>query len=580
MYRNLNTDLSKSPHLKKSRSLIPINTGRATTANAGDLVPFFWTEVLAGGTYSMDTAFVARMTPSINPTMANAFLDYFYFFVPNRIMWNKWKNFFGEPESYWTPTQNYHVPQISFPVGGFSVGSVADHLGLPTQTSYNGNIVASASGLPGDMDTVSILPILAYLHVYNEWFRSENLQDPAYCPVSFPGDIQGWKIGDTSEISNPLESALHGARLLKASKPFDLFTGALPSPQRGPEVSIPVSTSGTFPVITGPERTVSSLEPPLKFNGPFGTIPINMGTPAYIAGTGSYNGIVADADYASWSPLSDNVAAPQWLKTTNQYAQADRATAATLNDLRYAFALQHLYEDLARHGARYREILHGIFGVTNPNPTEDIPEYLGGGRTEINMSTVIQSARLTSSGPLGATAGYSHTSGSGHSYTFSADEPGILIGVFTIRNPKTYAQGLNKMWLRKDRFDYYWPEFANIGEVGVPKGTLFLTNDGENEEIFGYQEAWYEYRQIPYEVSGLFRPGVSGSLSSWNYADFYTSRPVLSDEWIEDNSKANLDRTLATPSNLAGCQFLIDIALKGTHVLPMPVYSIPGLTRL
>lgn len=566
---------------------MPINTGRATTANAGDLVPFFWTETLAGGTYSMDTTIVARLNPSINPTMSTAFLDYMYFFVPARILWRDWKHFFGEPESYWNPTQIYTVPQIKFPSGGFSVGSVADHLGLPTATSYNSNVVASATGASGDMDSVSIMPILSYIHVWNEWFRDINLQDPAYAPDTTTGlqNITGWQIGEGQEVANPLMSALHGARLLKACKPGDLFTHSLPSPQRGPEVGLPIALSGSLPVYTGEDHDWSTES--LRWA-------LTNGTTSSEFMTG-YNdlyvyrqpdGLLHDSGFKTVAARENSTTPPSQdlmkdLVPTNLYALANNQVVSSLNDLRYAFALQHLYEDLARHGARYRSILHGIFGVSDPNPTEDIPEYIGGGNTEINMSTVIQSARLGGSGAaLGSTAGYSHTVTGGKSYVYSCDEPGYIIGVFTIRNPKTYAQGLNRMWLRKDRFDFYWPEFANIGEVAVPKGTLFLDDDGHNNDVFGYQEAWYEYRQIPYEVSGLFRPGVSGSLSSWNYADFYTSRPILSDEWISDNSQANIDRTLATPSGVAGCQFLVDIALKGTHVLPMPVYSIPGLSRL
>lgn len=578
MNRNFNSRFSAVPQVDIQRSGVRINSGTLTTCNAGELVPFRVIEALPGATYSSDDVkFVCRMTPSVHATMDNAYLDFYYFFVPNRIVWDDWKHFFGEPENYWVPTQQYTVPQISFPSGGFSSCSVADHFGLPT--------LVDAASATDDSNTVNALPILGFCHIWNNFFRDENLQAPLYCPTDTAtiSNIAGWQVGSSDELASPLSGVMHGASLPKVCKPHDYFTSALPSPLRSATpVTIPLG--GEVPVV-----------PRTSFNSQ--SVYDGSGLAWQKANGGSLNGayelwtvsnpsagvVGTDARNSNATVTITNNMVP-----ANLYALMDEASVTGINDLRYAFALQHFYEHMARGGSRYVEILHNIFGVTDPNPARDIPQYLGGDRVSISMSSVVQTSSSVEKQALGNVAGYSHTTGSGGRWTFSALESGYIIGCFCIRNgAKTYQQGVNRMWRRKNLFQFYVPEFANIGEQPIRMDELYFGNETDdlNSKPFGYQEAWAEYRYCPYTVSGMFRSnylngsGANTSLDSWHYADYYDSRPYLSSDWISDNSRENIDRTLAVQSSLEN-QFLLDIAWDETHVLPMPVYSIPGLERL
>lgn len=574
MNRNLNSHFAKVPRIDVQRSVIDVSSGTSTTANAGDLVPFFCTEVLPGGTYSYDTSFVARLTPSVHATMDNCFIDFYYFFVPSRICWDDWKHFMGEPVDYWSNISDFTVPQIKFPSGGWNAGSIADHFGLPTYVD--------SPNSTDDSNYITAIPFLGYCRIFNEFFRDENLQAPVYCPSSTTAlsGLVGWQSGSSEEIASPLEGAMHGATLLKACKPHDYFTSCLPSPQRGPDVTLPISSSGSFPVVTGsgsvPRSFTSSVDFPMRWRTVEGNNS-GLGQDLYLYGSAnSSTGFTLRS-----SNLSNASSTGQQWVPENLYALANSSVTATINDMRYAFALQHLYEDLARSGSRYREIIRGIFGVSVDDPNHDIPHYLGGKRVPVSMNSVVQTSE-TNTTAQGNVTGYSHTTDNSRSFTYSAVESGYIIGVFTIRQPKTYQQGVNRMWRRRDRFSFFWPEFANIGEQKVRKDEIYFASETgtTNSDAFGYQEAWAEYRYHPYTVTGMFRSNYpGGTLDSWHYADYYTSRPQLSDTWIEDNSRANIDRTLSVQSSNAD-QFLIDIAWKATHVVPMPVYSIPGLSKL
>lgn len=581
MSRNFNSRFDRIPQVDIQRSGIRIDSGTLTTCNAGELVPFRCFEVLPGASYYLEDAkFVARMTPSVHATMDNAFIDFYYFFVPNRIVWDDWKHFFGEPENYWIPSREYVVPQIQFPNGGFSSLSVADHFGLPT--------LVDARNSTDDSNTVNALPILGFCHIWNNYFRDENLQAPLYCPTDTNTiqNIVGWQIGSQQEQDAPLSAVMHGASLPKVCKPHDYFTSALPSPLRSSSpVTLPLG--GTIPVV-----------PSGTFNQNLGSL---TGQPLYwmkkdgsATSTGTYdlmfyntNGVVGTVGTSASAGTS-----PTQLVPSNLVGYLDQSTVTGINELRYAFALQHFYEHMARGGARYVEILHNIFGVSDPNPAKDIPQYLGGDRINISMNSVVQTSSTVNSGStqgsLGSTAGYSHTAARAGRWSFAAQESGYIIGCFCIRNgAKTYQQGVNRMWRRKNLFDFYFPEFANVGEMPIRADEIYFASesDDSNSKPFGYQEAWASYRYCPYTLSGMFRSnylngnGANTSLDSWHYADYYESRPYLSDTWIEDNSRQNIDRTLVVQSSVEN-QFLLDISWNEVHVLPMPVYSIPGLEKL
>lgn len=573
MNRNLNAHYMSVPTADVPRSVVVDTPTHRTTANASYVVPFHMQECIPGSTYSFDTACNLRMSPAVHATMDTAYLDVFYFAVPHRILWDNFKHFIGEPEDFWTPDREYTIPQISFPSGGFSPGSVADHFGLPTLVSNPINHDGSNS--------VSQLPFRAYCMIWNEFFRDTQTMSPAYVPTG-DNDIVGYQLG-TSGVEN--EFALRGAELLKASKPRDLFTSAMPSPQRGPDVPIilggqaPVTTattgivinsgnySNTAPLVWG---TINSNNEASILSGAYDLYAVNNPS-AGIQGT--------DGRSNSTVTITNN------LQPLNLVAHLGDATAASVNDLRQAIAIQHIYEALALSGNRYREMLYHIWGVMDTNPMRDVPTYLGGNRVSINQQSIVQTSE-TDSTPQANVAGYTHVTNRSNSFTFSTLEWCYIIGVFCIRQPKSYQQGINRMWLHKNRFDLFWPQLSSLGSVGIENREIFFGNysvgseQDKNTEIFGYNEAWYQYRYMPDTVSGMFRSNYpGGSLDSWHYADYYEECPILSSDFIADNSDVNIERTLAVSSRHAD-QFLIDITIRRTQTQPLPVYSVPGLERI
>lgn len=574
MNRNLNTHYTNVPSIAVNRSVMEDFPRHMTTANASYIVPFHWQETIPGSTYSFDQAVNLRMTPSVHSTMDLSFCDTYWFFIPMRLIWDNWKHFIGEPEDDWIPEQQYFVPQISFPEGGFESGSLADHLGLPINVSNPSNRDGSNS--------VSVLPLRAYGLIYNEYFRDTATMSPVLV-LKDDEDIEGVRLGsDYSE----LERYLHGGELLKASKPMDLFTSAQPSPQRGPDVTVPIGTEA--PVVTAPTFLANAGD--LTSHGViWGTNDPNAAFPVpstangnvktyYNAGTGAYGTLVDGNTF-----VQSNVYNVQPL---NLVAKLDNSTAATINDLRMAISIQHIYEQLALGGNRYREMLYHIWGVMDSNPSRDVPYYLGGNRFKITTESIVQtSATVPNESPQGNVAGYTHKLSRDNAFTFSCLEHGLIMGVFVIRQSKSYSQGINKQWLHRDRFDFFWPQLSNLGSVKIENRELYFgsypigSSENTNTEAFGYNEAWYEYRYASDLCTGQFRPNAPGSLASWHYGDYYESLPVLDEGFIKDNSDININRTLAVSSALSD-QFLVDISIKRKQVLPMPVYSIPGLERI
>lgn len=549
MNRNTESHFSLAPHVDISRSRFDRSASLKTSFNAGDVVPFFLDEVLPGDTFSVDTSKVVRLQTLLTPMMDNVYLDTYYFFVPNRLVWNHWKEFCGEnTESAWIPETEYTMPQITSPAGsGWSVGTLADYFGIPT-------------GVPNL--SVNALPFRAYALIINEWFRDQNLQDPLVVPLD-DSTVAGVNTGTF------VTDVAKGGKPFIAAKYHDYFTSCLPSPQKGPDVLIPSSTAGEYPVV-GKYKT----HDPGGY-GLFGRVSV-YGSAASVTGslvTNDHALQISDDTTPYSSTLDSSIIG---FEPTNLYALASGGLGASINQLRLAFQIQKYYEQLARGGSRYTEVVRSFFGVVSPDARLQRPEYLGGNRVPININQIIQQSGTESTGtPQGTVVGQSLTTDSHSDFTKSFTEHGYVIGLMVARYDHTYQQGLSRMWSRKDKFDFYWPVFANIGEQPVKNKEIYAQGNAKDDEVFGYQEAWADYRYKPNQVTGEMRSAYTQSLDVWHLADDYDTLPSLSDSWIRED-KANLDRVLAVASSVSN-QFFADIYVKNYVTRPMPMYSVPGL---
>lgn len=547
MNRNTNTHFSLNPtRLDMSRSIFNRDSSVKTSFNVGDIIPFFVEEVLPGDTFDITTSKVVRMPSLLTPIMDNLYLDAYYFFVPNRLCWVHWRELMGEnTQSAWIPAVEYQVPQITAPPGGWSIGTIADYFGIPTG-------VANLS--------VNALPFRAYALICNEWFRDENLSDPLNIPVD-DATVAGVNTGTF------VTDVAKGGKPYKAAKYHDYFTSCLPGPQKGPDVKIPVAQSANLPVVPLAEKVPTSL-----LSAPYTAQAVggawggdNLVLSFKADGTEERNGSFTGSYSQTGVPVIDNL-----------WAVEQNPVAATINQLRTAFQIQKLYERDARGGSRYIEILKSHFGVTSPDARLQRPEYLGGNRIPIVIDEIRQTSATASSGtPQGTPTGQSRTTDVHHDVKKSFVEHGFIIGVMVARYDHTYQQGLDRFWSRKDRFDYYWPVFANLGEQAVLNKEIFAQGNAQDDEVFGYQEAWADYRYKPSRVTGEMRSSAAQSLDIWHLADDYSARPSLSDSWIREDS-ATVNRVLAV-SEANSNQLWCDIFVKNRATRPMPLYSIPGL---
>lgn len=546
--RNVESRFAENPtNLDISRSRFVRSSSVKTSFNAGELIPFYVDEVLPGDTFSVDDSKVIRMSTLLTPIMDNLYLDTYYFFVPNRLVWSHWREFMGEnTQSAWLPAVEYTVPQINAPSEtGWNVGTIADYMGIPI----------GVSGL-----SVSALPFRAYTLICNEWFRDQNLTDPLYYD---DGDI-----AINGSNGNSDSDIVKGGMPFKVAKYHDYFTSCLPAPQKGPDVLLPLGSTAPVHTALGVDNSGYDAAA-LRFTASGG---VPLGNHNLFIGRSSSDtvGILyQDGDtYTSGTSVSS-------LRPVNLVADLTNATASTVNQLRLAFQIQKLYEKDARGGTRYIEILKSHFGVTSPDSRLQRPEYLGGSRKPINITQVVQNSSTTDDSPQGNTAAWSATIDSESVFTKSFVEHGFVIGLLCVRYNHTYQQGLDRMWSRKGRFDYYWPVFANIGEQAVLNKEIYAQGTSEDDEVFGYNEAWADYRYKPSRTSGYMRSQAPISLDVWHLGDDYAELPALSDSWIREDSTI-VDRVLAVTSDISH-QFYGDIFVRNKSVRPMPVYSIPGL---
>jgi len=515
---------SMIPRADIPRATFRIEHAHKTTFDAGLLVPVYVDEILPGDQFSLDMTAFARMATPLFPMMDNMKMTSFFFFVPNRLVWDNWQRFMGErpnPDS----STDFVVPQCVSPAGGYAVNSLQDYMGLPTV----GQVTA------GKTVSHNALFLRAYNLIYNEWFRDENLQNSL--------------VVHTDDGPDPAADYV----IKRRGKRHDYFTSALPWPQKGNSVTLPLGSQA-----------------PVMYSSANGTINGKNATLGYDSGS------TAKMFYGS--TLGGNSGQIPASATGGLYADLSQASAATINQIRQSFQVQRLLERDARGGTRYTEIVRSHFGVISPDARLQRPEYLGGSTVPIAITPIAQTSATAATGsdtPQGNLAAMGTALANRHGFTHSFTEHGMVIGMVCIDADLTYQQGMRKMWSRNTRYDYYFPVFSHLGEQPVLNREIYTTGDTSDTAVFGYQERWAEYRYHPSMITGLFRSTASGTLDPWHLAQRFNTLPTLSPTFIESNPP--VARVVAVGAEANGQQFIFDSVFSCRATRAMPLYSVPGL---